>query len=363
MKIFNKYVPNLPANLSLIQRDEIQNFVNRIFDDLRDEEKALIAKIDLHHEATLVHSLMVAHDVEYIATRLSYSKEEVKALTIAALLHDAGKLKIHDTVLDLGDKFELEKIWKFSYPKKAFPKNPMMEITVSDLINYKAKFESKDENMYIFKYLEWMKEREVSDFLNQPLRVYLEYHQEGTRIELEKIGVSSDLIKYAAAHHPTYFTEDLRGKLPKEAKIIEIADKFNAIMQTEGIRHYATKKTRTEAMLIIIEALEKKYAKHSLFFESFEEEIMKILVEKYFTKDDVLKDLVPKVKSAIENGEKIYDIKETEKLIALLIVIISFSKEFDEALIHDLYFMENKLLDILDIIKEKTKDKEYKLAA
>ena len=55
--------------------------------------------------------------------------------------------------------------------------------------------------------------------------------------------------------------------------------------------------------------------------------------------------------------------KKLKKLIALLIVILSFSKEFDETLIHDLYFMENKLLDILDNIFEKTKEKEYKLAA
>lgn len=391
MKIFAKFTPQLKINLDSNEKKEVDSFIERIFSDLRDEEKALMAKLQLHHSGTLTHSVMVAKDVEYIAVHMGiYSKDEIRALTIAALLHDSGKLRIHDTVLDLGGREELEPIWRYAHPnEKEIPQNLMNEITVSDLINYKKDFESKDKTQYIFNYLTWMKEKEVEDFLSQSLWMYIQYHQEGTRLELEKIGVSEELIKYAASHHPAYFTEDQRGKLPREIKIIEIADKFNAIMQTEGIRNYAgNKKTKTEAMLIIIETLKNLFKNPNIisnfFSTDFEGKIIEILAQEYFTKDEIYKEVFEKVKTAEEEFENIKkisrtklvekneefrkmlikDIMEDEKLLALLIVISSF-KNFDEDLISKVKAFDEELMDIVHKLIEIRQNEffDYKLAA
>jgi len=69
---------------------------------------------------------------------------------------------------------------------------------------------------------------------------------------LKDVGFSDEVIIYASSHHLNYFSDFDQNKLPVECNIIEIADKFNAISQSEGIRIYAQRKSHSEAMEIII---------------------------------------------------------------------------------------------------------------
>lgn len=287
MNYSNIFFLNLPASLNDEEKKKVEFFIEDKIKQLRKEELELLSRLKIHHERTVIHSIMVALDVDFLSRKMNYSKEKIEDLTIAALLHDTGKLRIHKSILDLGGFDELEKIWNFSYTNKPFPKNALYEINVIDFIKYKSKLENDDHltNNYVENYLKWMEKNEVTHFLDKSIRAYLEHHQEGTRIELKKIGTKDELINYAAAHHPLYYDELKRGKIEKETKIIEIADKFNAIMQTEGIRYYATKKTKQQAINLIIESFEDN--NKSDLIKKFEEEIINILVEKYFTKEEI----------------------------------------------------------------------------
>lgn len=353
--IILKTLSELRLNGSSMEEKEFEVFKKNILAQIRNFEDVL-KKIDNHHENTFRHSVMVAHDVEYIATKLGLKKETIDSLRIASLLHDVGKLYIHSVVLDLGGRADLEKIWNYINPgKKAPDGNLMLHLTVKDVIRYKAKFESENWFAYMRNYLQWMKDNDVKNFLNLPLRQYLEYHQEGTRLILEQMKLDPKIVQIAATHHPSYFSDDKKKDLPKECRIIEIADKFNALVQSEGFRSYFNKKTRAEALMIIINELKKDYANG--FFKGYEKNIIKALFEKYVA-DEIRSDLVTKAKIYIKNQtlhQKKY-LPEIERIIVLLSIALSLSKEFDDIITYDqknfLNFLEQKLKELEILIME-----------
>lgn len=387
MEFTNEFTQKLRNELSNNENESVEEFTKRVFDNLKDNEKNVLSQLQDHHENTLVHSIMVAHDVEYIAKNLRhtiwphfklYSNKEIQSLTIAALLHDLGKLYVHNTILDLGGKLDLEKIWKFNYPETQIPQNLMNTLKVIDVLNYNSRRHNSDQTTkeqaenYYNLFISWMKDKKVvDDFLNESVRTYLEYHQKGTELILKELKINPKIITYAASHHPMYFAQVEREKLPKEIKIIEIADKFNALMQTEGIRKYlqGNQKTKIQAMMIIIDALNELFKSSSFFInhinsffnEKFEGQIIGILTKKYFTKEDIISDLKVKVEEAIKHGEDIKFLKEDEELVAVLIVALSFSQELDSELVNYFISFEHKLLEIIMHIEEKANSSNLQL--
>ena len=94
-----------------------QSLSDGIVKIIGDERLALKGLYDvLHHDyATFTHSANVATYAVLLAKKVGYSDEEQKAIAVAALLHDLGKLSIDERILRKAgrlDEFEFKEIKK-----------------------------------------------------------------------------------------------------------------------------------------------------------------------------------------------------------------------------------------------------------
>jgi putative nucleotidyltransferase with HDIG domain len=347
-------IADLRINGTKEEEIAFEAFKKNALKDIKKEELEVLVALKQHHTNTLKHSVMVAQDVVYLATQMGLSQDKILSLKIAALLHDVGKLDIHEVILDLGDYKEMVAIWEHKHPGKPMPKgNPTTAITIEEVISYKAS-KSSNSKEYIRSFKFWLIKKGLISFLNKSVREYLNHHQDATRTILEKIGVSPEVVNYAAAHHLSYFNEDNRRKLPKECRIIEIADKFNAIIQSEGVRHYVTKKTRTKALDIILFELNREF-KGS--FHRFERNTLAILAKRHLP-IEIQKEIIPHAEKIILrlqthlNSPNVGSQKETEDLIASIAATLALSKELgnvlDNAMTADLENLERELKEGLE---------------
>jgi hypothetical protein len=247
------------------ERTAFANLKRNFLVKLRKEEMEIIKELHDHAKKHFIHSIRVAHDVNYIARNIAnFSKDQVTALTIAAILHDVGKVDMHEIILNLGDYRERAEIYRQANPGRPVPKGPLLrEITLNDIIRYKAK-KARDPHSYIQSFHEWLKKRGETNYLGRSLQSYIRTHQLATRKILTRIGVSPRIIEYAASHHPEYFTDIYKRRIPPECQVLAIADKFNAIIQSEGRRHYANAETRITAIGILLMVLDREFPRTSM---------------------------------------------------------------------------------------------------
>ena len=242
----------------------------------------LLKKLNKHHENTMRHNIMVAHDVKYIAEQLGEPPESVQNLFIAALLHDIGKLNIMDILLSASehDETTMVKMKREENPNdlRLMKKKliPIDVLTVSDFLKYKKRL---DDDFNEKEYILFIKRHNVNP--EWTLREYLQTHQEHTREILRSAGLPDNIVEYAASHHPEYF-EDGR-ELAWQCYILEIADRFNAMIQSEGMRTYASKFNRITALDVIIESLRKRFGKGIMetVRKKKSNEIIKVIGRKY----------------------------------------------------------------------------------
>ena len=361
MDTLAKAVKELRINGSSEEETEFSYFKNRLIEQLKEEEREVMRALHQHHPRSFTHSMMVARDVEYIAKNMGLPGDKVQALVIAALLHDVGKLDIHEAILELGSYPERKAIWLHAFPGHTPPNSPLIDdITLRHIINYKsAKADNPKEYRKAFE--QWLMDKGVYSFLDKSLLDYLKHHQEGTRAALEKIGVKEEIVELAAAHHPSYFSDSERHRLPKECCIIEVADKFNAIIQSEGVRNYISRESRTKALSIIANELKKEF---SGFFRSYEKKALRVLVKRYLP-PEVSKEIIPTVKNLVIHMKthiakmqkhvggpyEKADADEARNLLGTIAATLALSKEFGHILEHDmestLEHYEQELQDVL----------------
>ena len=307
-----------------------------------------LKQLTKHHENTMKHNILVAYDVKYISKRLKLPQDEIQALFIAALVHDIGKLDVLDLMLNAQEKDENEmiEIKRKENPNdfRLMDKNiiPVEVLTVNDLLKYHQKGNGLDMN----KVKLYLKEKGVP--LRWTLRKYLNIHQESTREILSKLGVDPKIVEYAASHHPEYFME--HTKLNWKCQIISIADKFNAIIQSEGIRNYVTKKNRTRALDIIIKKLINEFARP--FFTGKPKEIVRILGQKYIPVE-VKSVLIPYSEALIEAFRQDSRLsKPTIKELTKAIIDIEMTFEVNDKV---KYILDEHLENNLRIIEDELK--------
>lgn len=355
---------SLKINGSNEEEKHFNKFKKQLFKDASKECKHIhkeLKKLSKHHHNTLRHNIMVAHDVEFIAKHLGLKPDVVRDLTIAAFLHDIGKLHIHEIILNLNDYSERKAVFKLANPSKELPKGPLMnEIFVKDIVNYKIHVNHVSKN-FNEDFEIWLKEAGLNPnkIMSLSLREYLNIHQDGTRIILNKLGLKSIIVEYASTHHPSYF--DNVNPIPPEARIIEVADKFNAIIQSEGVRTYTTKKSRIEALIIIAKELEEELPKRMLDHKNyvFEKESIASLMKKneLDINSEIYKDILPAIKNLIKLIKKIntnLDDNLLEKALEeykLAVVILALHKDFNnvihDSLVSDLFSSKTKLEQVL----------------
>jgi len=336
-------------------------FKNRMIEQLREEEREVLRQLHAHSPGSLTHSVMVARDVEYIAKRMGLSDDTVKALTIAALLHDVGKVDIHNEILNKVSSRELAEVWKEFFPDKPLPQGDLRDaVTLRQVVDHKGR-KAADKKRYVLLFEQWMKDKGLSRFMDLPFYDYIKHHQEASKDILSKIGVSQEVVEYAAGHHPEYFSDSARHKLPRECHIIDVADKFNAIIQSEGMREHISKESRTQALNIIAHEL-----KHDMgVFHSFEKRALRILVERYLP-PEVRGDVIPTAKKLIMHmkvhlmrmqkyaGEKYEDadVKEARRLLALIAATLALSNEFGHVLDHSIESsLEYYKIELEDVLR------------
>ncbi len=218
------------------------------------------------------------------------------------------------------------------------PKGRIIElITVGNVIDYYA---GKDAypDLYKISFDRWLSQRGLTKFLNRSLREYLNHHLSATRRILEEIGMNSKTVNYAATPHPSYFGLEDRTLLPQECRILEVADKFNALIQSEGIRHYTNKKMRVEALNIIVQELREEFGEHTK--ESFGHYALSFIVRKYLLLE-VQTELLPKVNAmiaAFQRGSRPSEPekKEATRVMTVITATITLDEEFGHVLDHDM---------------------------
>jgi hypothetical protein len=267
-------------------RDEFEEFKKEILKDAKYLNKDLIRelkKLKHHHLPTIKHSIRVAFDVKYIAEQLNkrgikrYSKEDIRDITTAALVHDIGKLKILDLILNLGDIDERKAVFKRANPGKEIPNtNLLQEISILDIINYKADFAANPKE-YKNEIIKWLKQVGSRKYIHRSLLCYLKSHQEHSEKILEALHISKKVVDIATGHHPEYFDNEEKRKIPDECKIILIADKFNAMIQSEGLRTYIKRLSPIESFDIIVNNLIRELSN----IKNIDKAVIGILLERY----------------------------------------------------------------------------------
>jgi hypothetical protein len=367
-------------------KTEIQKTLGQINEI--ENKKLILEQIDnlnKHHHQTTIHCLMVARDVNYIATKLNLPKNKITKLTLAAYIHDIGKINITNTILNLKGKEELNRIWEYTHKTKA-PKTYrklLKTLTINQVINYKAQ-KSHDKTKYLKNFNNWWQTKQLPNkYLKLSIHEYLKLHQHFTEEILTSCRFDNEIIQYASSHHSWYFTYLKQKKIPKESKIIEIADRFNAIAQTEGKRTYTKKRTKIEALITIINEMLYIYKIKRDFIlktKTFEKEIIYTLIIKYFP-EEITGCLRPKIQSLINEYEatrhKITKqacnklITDIHNMINIIQSILKIDKTFKrikfngyakyKRYIQNIIYLQNssdKLLEILYESKKKDNDKK-----
>ena len=367
MRSIFKSIDKLELEGTLRDRKEFEEYkdeVKRNFMEMEYAVRKKLKQLTKHHANTMRHNVMVAHDVKYIAKRLKLPPDEVQALFIAALVHDIGKIDVLDLLLDSKkeDQKEMLEIKRKENPNDFRLKDekiiPIEVLSVEELLKYYQKKKGLD----VAKAKIFLKEKSIS--LKWTLREYLNIHQERTRDILTKLGFDPKIVEYAASHHPEYFME--KTKLSWKCQIISIADKFNAIIQSECVRHYVTKKNRIRALDIIIKELINKFAKS--FFANGPKRIIRVLGEKYIP-IEVKTSLIPYSEiliKAFHADSKMHKsmIKELEKVIKDIELTFEVNDKvkyiLDEHLENNLKIIEEELRKDLDIARNNNTKKVKK---
>jgi len=317
------------------EKKEFEKFKKTIFEKVNDKEFEKLKEFSEHYLLHLAHSVMVAWDTKHIAKQINendektYEINEDKVLK-AAILHDIGKLKIIKDVLDLGGAAEEEKIWQKAHPdEEPTKKITIFDITLNDTIDYKNYEGEIDVSE------EFLKQNNVSDPRELTIRQYLNYHQVATEEVLKSIESDSEVTKMASTHHPEYLSKEERESIPKESRILDVVDKFNAITQSEGMRRYFSAISRTVALDMITKGLKREFG--ALPEESVEKKTLQVLIGQYLEKD-VSEVEIPLIKSTIDaiknnlDGEPQAFKEKADKAIGLISTIFSLSKEFGQAI-------------------------------
>ncbi len=328
-----KAVKGLRLNGTDEEEGGFEIFKRSILEDLRREEIAVLRELKGHHVNTLRHSMMVARDVYYIGKRMGIKADKLQDLMIAAMLHDVGKLDVHEVILDLSDEDEIA-IWRSLNPGQEPPSNiglVIKGITLGDVIKFKSR-KSNNPRGYRSDFLVWLRDKGLLSFLKRSVLEYIQHHQTATGSILGEVGVRKEVVDLAVSHHPSYFSKEKRGKLPKECTIMEVADKFNAIIQSGGVRRYFAGKTRTEALDIIAFELRKEFGALRRF-SGFGRRALEILVKRELP-PSVEREIIPRARGLIkqlEDGAK-RRIEEGERMVALIAMTLELCKKFKRIL-------------------------------
>lgn len=231
---------------------------------LKAEELQLLARLYHHSKTHAIHSFNVCADCIYVGEKLGLSREQLDRLKIAALLHDVGKLDMELIILDQGVSAE-EQLKILRFLGKEPSGNPMKQITLKDLIEYRSSlwfFRNKKISSGHKRVLLNRLGKEADVTLLQHIR----NHQKFTEERLLKAGTEAEIVEYASRHHPEYLAKP-GSKL--QISILSVVDKFNAMIQSEGVRNYHRKLGRIEALDLLVEKFkEPKF-------------VIKALAEKY----------------------------------------------------------------------------------
>lgn len=76
------------------------------FDAIREVAVMFADIVDAKSPFTVEHSFGVANLAVYLAERMALSRHEIETVEMAALLHDLGKLRVHDAILNKNDKLD-----------------------------------------------------------------------------------------------------------------------------------------------------------------------------------------------------------------------------------------------------------------
>lgn len=76
------------------------------FDTIREVAVMFADIVDAKSPFTVEHSFGVANLAVYLAKELALSRHETETVEMAALLHDLGKLRVHDAILNKNDKLD-----------------------------------------------------------------------------------------------------------------------------------------------------------------------------------------------------------------------------------------------------------------
>ena len=342
---------DLKINGTAEDEREFEDFREQIYGEATEKEILVLADLMRHHPNSLKHCMMVARDTDYIARELRLDDELTDDLRKAALLHDIGKLEIHQGIIDFGGGDLPRRIWEEQYSFTPAPeKISISNITVRDVMRHNAGEirDSERSAQYVRDFLNWLQERKLEGFLDQSVRAYLNHHQEATRSLLTDCGTRPRVIDFASGHHPSYFPKQERTDLPKECRIIELADKFNAMIQSEGIRHYIgklNKKTRTEALNIIAQELKVQFEEQSdPGLKELEKNALAVLLKKHLN-FEVENEIIPGADEVINSlrqnasvleksatDDQVPGIERARKMLVMVPVILSLSKEFGDIL-------------------------------
>lgn len=321
----------------------------------------ILSQLDKHHHHTLKHNVMVAHDAAYIAREMRMDETTVADIQMASMLHDVGKLQIHQDILDLGGEDTLRMIMQFNRGTINAPAN-INTITVREVMRYQAEISGRSD-AYADEFLQWFSDRGVDQFLDQSIRTYLNHHQAATKTLLSACGIDRQVVDIAAGHHSKYYSPQERSDLPKEARVVEMADKFNALIQSEGIRHYMgelDKRTRTEALNIIAKELREEFEQEGdEQVRIFAKQALAVLLKKHL-KEEVSQQVLPTVSGVVQylrqlvreeaskRKQAVEQIKpDANKLLMLIPLITSLSREFENILEEDVLGQLNESEQLL----------------
>jgi putative nucleotidyltransferase with HDIG domain len=367
-KLFDIF-SNLQIEGGTKEKMEFNSFKVRVLSMLRNIDEKVLMELHSHHPKSLTHSIMVAKDTGYIARKLGLGEDVVISLEVAALFHDVGKLDIHEVILDLSNE-DIVKVWAYFHKGEKFPENgvSIWDVTLGQVIEFKAK-NSYDYEEFSSNFNQWFKKRGLLKFMNLPLRKYFEYHQPATRKILMNLGIEKNIVDYAAAHHLSYFDEDEKKNLPRECRIIEIADKFNAIIQSEGVRKYFLRKSKAGALEIIISELRKEFGIKENNVNGFENRILAIIAQRYLPEEiKVLKDEMSEFLKFSKEKVDIFNVKNSlnlikkaewllDEVIAYSVIHIDFKNYINIDISNLLTFYLEVLCKILHIHKKEVDEK------
>lgn len=323
-------------------------FKERLYKDVKETEHALLARLHKHDPRTLRHQVMVARDTEWLAEQLGYPERVVADLRVAALLHDVGKVDIHHVLLHL-DRTDEKEIYQQLHGKEPPKDNLAKYFTLRDVVEHAArKARTAREARSIYDdTVTWLQHRGLQRFLDEPAYAYLQHHQAATERLLRQAGIREEVVRYAAAHHPDYF--GIGHTHPKECRIIEVADKYNALVQSEGVRTYFRPRSRSEAFAIILDVLRKEF---SGFGTSFQRRALAKLVARYLP-EELAERTLPDVHRLIETLEQNWQrhpeddfTKEREVIAEQIVAILAVCNEFSDVL-------DSRLIKRLEEYKER----------